>query len=51
MNLKPGGFWGICLYDQPHPGEKPLKFVWMHAKPGEDWMKMAISTENPPRIG
>jgi len=23
----------------------------MHAKPGEDWMKMAIFTENPPRIG
>ena len=27
MNLKPGGFWGACLCDQPHPGEKLLKFV------------------------
>ena len=51
MNLKPGGFWGVCLCDQPRPGEKLLKFVWMHAKPGEDWTKMAISIENPPRIG
>ena len=50
MNLKPGGFWGVCLCDQSHPGEKLLKFVWMHAKPGEDWTKMAISIENPPRI-
>ena len=51
INLKPGGFWDVCLCDQPHPGEKLLKFVWMHAKPGEDWTDMAISTENPPRIG
>ena len=51
INLKPGGFWGVCLCDQHRPGEKLLKFVWMHAKPGEDWMKMAISIENPPRIG
>ena len=51
MNLKPGGFWGVCLCDQPHPGEELLKFVWIHAKPGGDWMKMAIFTENPPRIG
>jgi len=51
MNLKPGGFWGACLCDQPHPGEKLLKFVWMHAKPGGNWTKMAISTENPARIG
>ena len=51
MNLKPGGFWGACLCGQPHPGEKPLKFVWMHVKPGGDGMKMAISTENPARIG
>ena len=33
------------------PGEKFLKFVWMHAKPGGDWMKMAISIENPAGIG
>ena len=51
INLKPCGFWGVCLCNQPHPGEKLLKFVWMHAKPGEDWMKMAISIENPARIG
>ena len=51
INLKPGGFWDVCLCDQPHPGEKLLKFVWMHAKPGEDWMKMAISIENPAGIG
>ena len=51
INLKPGGFWGVCLCDQPRPGEKLLKFVWMHAKPGGDWMKMAIFTENPARIG
>ena len=51
MNLKPGGFWGVCLCDQPRPGEKLLKFVWMHAKPGEDWTNMAISIENPSRIG
>ena len=51
MNLKPGRFWGVCLFDQPHPGEKPLKFVWMHAKPAGNWMKMAISAENPSGIG
>ena len=51
MNFKPGGFWGACLCDQPHPGEKLLKFVWMRAKPGGNWMNMAISTENPARIG
>ena len=51
MNLKPGGFWGVCLCDQPHPGEKLLKFVWMRRKPGEDWTNMAISIENPARIG
>ena len=51
MTDKPDIFWDVCLCDQPHPGEKLLKFVWMHAKPGEDWTDMAISTENPPRIG
>lgn len=51
MTDKPDTFWGVCLCDQPHLGEKLLKFVWMHAKPGEDWMKMAISTENPAGIG
>ena len=51
MNLKPGRFWGVCLCDQPHPGEKLLKFVWMRAKPAEDWTNMAISTENPAGIG
>ena len=51
MTDKPDTFWGVCLCDQPHLGEKLLKFVWMHAKPGEDWMKMAIFTENPARIG
>ena len=51
MNLKPGEFWDLCLCDQPHPGEKLLKFVWMHAKPGGNWTKMAISIGNPPGIG
>ena len=51
MNLKPGGFWGACLCDRPHPGEKLLKFVWMHAKPVGNWMNMAISIENPARMG
>ena len=51
MNLNPGGFWDVCLCDQSHPGEKPLKFVWMHAKPAGNWTDMAISTENPAGIG
>ena len=51
MNLKPGEFRGACLCDQPHPGEKLLKFVWMYAKPGGNWMDMTIFTENPARIG
>ena len=51
MNLKPGGFWDVCLCDQPHPGEKLLKFVWMYAKPAGDWTKMAIFTGNPAGIG
>ena len=39
--------------DQCHakPGERLLKFVYVHVKPGEDWMNMVIFTRNPPGIG
>ena len=44
---------GLDGYDQHYANldEKLLKFVWIHAKPAEDWTNIAISTENPPRMG
>ena len=43
---------GLDGYDQYHANldEQLLKSVLMHTKPAEDWMNMAIFTENPPRI-
>ena len=49
--LKLDRFLGVCLCDQPHPDKKHLKFVWMYAKPSEDWTNMVIFTENSARIG
>ena len=51
LNQKPGTFWITRLYSLSIPGEKPLKFVWMRAKPAGDSTNMAIFTQNPPRIG
>ena len=44
---------GLDGYDQYYANldEQLLKIVWMHTKPGEDWMNMAIFTENPPGMG
>ena len=43
LNQELGAFRITYLYSLSTPGEKPLKFVWMNAKPAGDETNMAIS--------
>ena len=47
MNLKLDRFLGVCLCDHSRHGEKPLKFVWIQAKLGEDWMDVTNAIRTP----
>ena len=42
---------GRCDQCRANPDELLLKIVCAHVKPAEDWINIAIFTENPPGIG